>query len=174
MTPCLHQKQNVSELEKFDILSCFQRMSHEERDDAFDEMIYASHPVRHPISMIASDDAAAEVCLEGMQYLCVAFVLNYGEFRQYLIPCRHFIMPVYTDMKTAFTVHEADYPLCIEVHLEGILPNMKSLRVPDIIRPSLRIVPVYAGFLLHGSLSVAQYLKLYRIEGVTVLVPDIF
>ncbi len=55
-------------------------------------------------------------------------------------------MLIDSDVKTAFTVHEADDPLRLEIH--RTVPHIKSLRVPIAYGPSLRIVPMSVGFLL--------------------------
>ena len=58
-------------------------------------------------------------------------------------------MRVDPDMKASFTVHETADPSWFEIH--RLVPNVKSLRVPEIhLGPSLRIVPMSAGLLLPG------------------------
>ena len=85
----LHHQKNVAELEKVHVLLRTEWMLHEEWDDGSEQMLLASYPVGHPVAVIRSNHATTEVGLQGMQHLNVSFVLNDGEFRKNLKPCRH-------------------------------------------------------------------------------------
>src|SRR6185437_15883317 len=101
----------------------------EERDDVLRQVLMSAHTVGHPISVVPSNNATTEICLQCLQDLNVAFVLDDGEFRQNLESGGHFRVGIDPHMKTTFAIHEPDYPLRIE--LQRALPNVKSLRIPD-------------------------------------------
>jgi hypothetical protein len=88
-------------------------MLHEEWDDRLEQVLLASDPVSHAVSVILANHATTEVTLEAMQHLNVSFVLHDGELRQNLKTCRHLGMRIDPDMKTAFTIDETDNPSCI-------------------------------------------------------------
>src|SRR5687767_12629434 len=82
-----------------------------------------------------------------MQELHIAFVLHDGEFREDLKTGAHLGMCIDPDVEAPFTIHETCDPLSRQLHRP--VPNVKSLRVPGAESgPSLRIVPMSAGFLL--------------------------
>jgi hypothetical protein len=146
----IHHQKNTSELSEVDILLALQLVLFEEGNDAFQEMLNLPHPVCHPVTVVLSNHTTTEIALECLEDLHIPLVLHDGELRQNLATGSHVAMLVDTDMKTTFTVDKADDPLCIKLHRK--LPNVKSLRVPfDSKGPSLRIVPVSAGFLLTRS-----------------------
>ena len=141
-----HHQDDTSKLLEIDALPRLQRVLDEEWDDALEQMLLPPDPVSHPVAVVRTDHAATEKRLESMEDLHISLVLHDGEFRQYLKACGHFRVGIDPHVKTTFTIHEACYPLRVELH--GPVPNVKSLRVPGATRPSLRIVPMSVGFLL--------------------------
>ena len=65
--------------------------------------------------MIVPDDSAAEELFQRVQQLDIALVLHDGELWQHLAVRPHVGMDCDPDMKTAFTVHEACDPFCLEL-----------------------------------------------------------
>jgi hypothetical protein len=79
-----------------------------------------------------------------MKNLNVPLVLYDGELRKHLMAGLQVGMRIDPYVKAAFTIDEPHDPLSIEIHWTA--PNIKSLRVLIMDEPSLRIVPVSAGF----------------------------
>ncbi len=131
---------------KIDPFPGLQLVPDEEWNNMFEQVFLSPHPPGHPIAMVRSNHSATEVRLECVEHLNVPLVLHDGELREYLIARFHLRMPVDTDIKAAFAVHKTGYPLRVKFHQST--PNVKSLRVPRASGPSLRIVPMSAGFLL--------------------------
>ena len=116
---------------------------HEERADDVVEMIEFPHAIGHSVTVIRSNHADTEVRLQRVQDLNIILVLDDREFRQNLNPSRHVGVLCNPDVKTAFAVRESDDPLGLEIHVS--IPNVWSLRVLDIVKSSLRIVPMTVG-----------------------------
>ena len=102
----------------------------EERNDVLRQVLMSSYAIGHPVAVVLSDNTAPEVAFQRMQDLNIALMLNDGEFRKHLKSSCHFRVGVYPNMKAAFAINEADNPLRIE--LQRDLPNVKSLRIPDL------------------------------------------
>jgi hypothetical protein len=140
----LHLEQDPAEDDEVSPLARLERVLDEEWDDAVEQVLLAPHPVRHPVSVVAADDAAAEEGLQGVQELHIALVLHDGELRQNLSACSQVRVRIHPDVEAAFAVDKACNPSCVELHWPA--PNVWSLRVLAAAgEPSLRIVPVSAG-----------------------------
>jgi hypothetical protein len=140
----LHQQEDPPELGEVRPLLGLERVILEEWDDASEQMLLASYAVGHPVAVIPSNHSATEMGLQRMKHLSVPLVLYDGEFRKHLEARLHFGMRIDPYVKAAFTVDEPHDPLSFEIHKAA--PNIKSLRVLIMDEPSLRIVPVSAGF----------------------------
>jgi len=144
-----HLQENPSELHEVLTFPGFERVLLEEWDDVLEQVLLAADPISHAVAMVPANHATTEIGLQGVQHLHIAFVLHDGELRKNLKPGAHLGMLVDPDMKTSFTIHETADPSWFEIH--RLVPNVKSLRVPEInLGPSLRIVPMSAGLLLPG------------------------
>jgi hypothetical protein len=106
-----NQVKNLSEPREVDPLFRFQRMLFEEGNDPFDEVIQPPNPVRHPITVIGSNNSAPEEFLQSMEQLNVAAMLDDREFREHLKLAGHLWMWSDADVKATFTVDKSDYPL---------------------------------------------------------------
>ncbi len=76
-----HQTDDVFEFFKVHAFFGFERVLGKEWDNDVGKMLMASDSEGHPISMVFSHDAAFKVCLQGMQHLNIALMLDDGEFR---------------------------------------------------------------------------------------------
>jgi hypothetical protein len=140
----LHQEQNPSKLEEFDVLARFELVFHEERRDHFGEASLVANAISEPVSVILAHDAASEVRLEGIQRSCVTLVLDYRELGENLHSRRHVVVLGDFDVEKPLTVDESGDPLSFELHVP--IPNVWSLRVLGMVtKPSLRIVPMSGG-----------------------------
>ena len=102
-------------------------MFHEERNDYIDQASPLAYAIRHPVSVVPSHDAAAEVRLQGVQSLNVALVLDDRELWENLYSHRHLVVAGYSDVETAFTIDETGNPLRFELHVFRItwsIPNV--------------------------------------------------
>jgi hypothetical protein len=124
----LAQEQRATKLLEVLSLTCLERMAHEEWDDLISEVLEFSDPIRHPISVIPSNDATAEEGLQTVEHFHVAFVLDHRELRQNLNSRGHLGMPRYTNVKAPFAIDEANDPFRIQFHCRTL--NIKSLRIP--------------------------------------------
>src|SRR5262245_25218081 len=120
----LHHDQDAPELHEVLTLPSLERMPHEEWDDTLAQMLELSYAVRHSVAVVATNDATTKVRLQRVQRFHIAFVLDDSEFRQNLITGRHLGVSCDTHVKTAFTVHEARDPSCIQLHRSTL--NIKS------------------------------------------------
>ena len=77
------------------------------------QVLLAAHSIGPPIAVIRSHDTTTEVVLQCMQQFHIAFVLHDGEFRKYLKTTIQVGVRVDSDVKAAFTVHEACDPFGI-------------------------------------------------------------
>src|SRR5438270_4522191 len=115
-------------------------MLFKEGNDSFIQVIQASHPIRHSLSVIRSNHAAPKEFLECMEQLNVSLVLYNCEFRKNLKSGGHLRVRIDSDEETTFAVHESNHPLRFQI--SRVWLNVKSLRVLHILEPSLRIVPL--------------------------------
>ena len=152
-----HPQDRASELHEVLALSRLERVFDEKGYDVLEQMLVLPHAIGHPVAVVLANHATPEEGLESVQNLDVALVLHDGEFRQDLVAGFHPAVMTHTDVKAAFTVHETNNPLSVEVHRS--IPNIKSLRVPAQYGSSLRIVPIApsAGRLSAGFLLPADY-----------------
>jgi hypothetical protein len=140
----LHQKQNPSKLEEFDVLARLELVLHEERRDHIGQATPIANAISEPVSVILAHDAAPEVRLESIQGSCVTLVLNDGELGENLYPGFHVVVLGDSDVETALAIDEPGDPLSFELHAPT--PNVWSLRVLGMVaKPSLRIVPMSGG-----------------------------
>ena len=116
MRAFLHEKKNIAELQEVHVFLRLQRMLHEERNDAFEQMLLPANAVRHAIRMIHANYAASEMRLQRMEDLNVAFVLDHSEFWKNLEAGGHFDVRIDADMKASFSVDKSDDPLSFEFH----------------------------------------------------------
>ena len=120
-------------------------MKLEEGNDSLIQVIQTPDSISHSLRMIRANHAAPKKFLECMKQLDVPLMLDNCELRKNLESGRHFRVPIDADEETTFAVHESDDPLRFQI--SGMWLNVKSLRVLH-LEPSLRIVPMSAGFLL--------------------------
>ncbi len=113
MIASLHQQEDAPELREVLVLSRLERVLHEEWDDALSQMLELADSVGHPVSVAAANYATAEELLQTVQNLHIALVLHDSELRKYLIADFHLCVSRDTDVKAAFTIHEACHPSCI-------------------------------------------------------------
>ena len=143
----LHYTKDTLELLKVQPFLRLQRVLDEKWNDALPKVCLAAHSVSHPIAVIPSNHAASEIGFECVEHLHIAFVLYDGELRKNLIVHCHVRILVDANIKAAFTIHETCNPLSVEFHSAG--PKRKvSEGSRYSTGPSLRIVPMSAGFLL--------------------------
>ena len=116
MLPRSHHADDSPELGEVGPLLGLERVLLEERDDALEQMLLPSHPIRHPVAVVPANHATTEVRLECVENLRVALVLNDGELREHLVAAGHVGMRIDLDVEAAFTVHESRDPLRFEVH----------------------------------------------------------
>src|ERR1700674_1462284 len=102
-------------------------MLFKEGNDAFIQMIQASHPICHSLCVIRSNHAAPKKCFECMEQLDIPFVLHNCEFRKNLKSRSHLRVRIDSDEETAFAIHESDDPLRFQPSRMWL--NGKSLRV---------------------------------------------
>lgn len=102
-------------------------MLFEEREDLFSQVIQTTHPIRHPLAMIAANYATPKELFEGMEQLDVSLMLNHCEFRKHLKPGSHLRMRIDSDEETTFAIHESHHPLRFQP--SRLRLNVKSLRV---------------------------------------------
>ena len=106
-----NQVKDLSEPREVDSLLRFQRMLFEEGNDPFVEVIQPPDSVRHSISVILSDYAATEEFLQCVKQLNVTFMLNNGEFGEYLKLAGHLWVRVDADVETTFSINKTYDPL---------------------------------------------------------------
>ncbi len=111
MFSLIDQVQDLSEPREVDPLLRFKRMLFEEGNNPFGEVIQPPDSIRHSISVILSDYAAAEEFLQCVKQLDITFVLNDGEFGEYLKLAGHLWVRIDADVKTSFAVNKSDNPL---------------------------------------------------------------
>ena len=112
-----------------------------------DDLVQVLNPADaegHAFPVIRSDYSATEESLQREEQPNIPSVLNDGEFRKHLILADHIRVRVDADEETSFAINESHNPVSIELHRSGL--NVKSLRVLHFVEPSLRIVPMSAGF----------------------------
>ena len=97
-------------------------MPHEEWSDHVDQATQVANAIHQPISMIRTDNSATEVRLEGVQRLCVPFVLNHRELGEDLHSRRHLVMAGDSNMEAPFPIDEPGDPLRFELHVS--IPNV--------------------------------------------------
>ena len=122
-------------------------MLFEEGNNPLTQMIQTSHPIRHPLAVIAANHPTPEELFKGVEELDVSLMLDHCEFRKHLKPGGHLRVRINADEETTFAIHESDHPLRLQS--SGLRLNVKSLRVLHLIfhlEPSLRIVPLSGGF----------------------------
>ena len=118
-------------------------MPFKEGNDPFVKVIQPPDPIGHPVTMIRSNHSASEEFLQSVEELDVPLVLDNREFGEHLKLAGHFWMRIDADVETTLAVNKPYDPLSVE--LLRMRLNVKSLRVLH-MEPSLRIVPVSAGF----------------------------
>lgn len=138
-----HHEDHATELAESNLLSRPKLVLHEERTDDVVEMLELAHAIGHSGVVIRSNHAHPEVRLQRVEELNIVLVLDDREFRLDLNSVRHAGMRFDPDVKTSFTIREPDDPLGLEIHPS--IPNVWSLRVLDIVKSSLRIVPMTVG-----------------------------
>ena len=106
-------------------------MLFEERHDSLTQVLQTTHPIGHPIAMIAANHATPKEFLEGMKQLDVSLMLDHCEFRKHLKPGGHFRVRIDADEETAFAIHESDHPLSLQP--SRLRLNVKSLRVLHLV-----------------------------------------
>ena len=102
-------------------------MPFKEGNDAFIQVIQASHSIRHSLCVICSNHTAPEECFECMKQLDISFVLHNCEFRKNLKPRSHLRERIDSDEETTFAIHESYHPLRFQPFRMWL--NVKSLRV---------------------------------------------
>ena|SRR6185503_3148721 len=116
MNVLLHQSEHVTKLLEVDALLGLERMLFEEWNDAFTQLLSLPHSIGHSVAVVRANHATSEVRLDRVEKLRIAFVLYDGELGQDLNSHRHALMSSDSDMKAAFTVHEACDPFRVEIH----------------------------------------------------------
>ena len=101
---------------KIHVLLRLERMLHEERNDAFEQMLLRANAIRHAVPMIYADNAASEMRFQRMEDLNVAFMLDHSEFGKNLETGGHLDVRIDANMKASFSVDKSDDPLCFEIH----------------------------------------------------------
>ena len=61
--------------------------------------------------MITTNDARSEETFQCFEYLTIPLMLNHHELWKHLVTRRHLLMPIQTDMKTAFSVNKTNDPI---------------------------------------------------------------
>ena len=117
----------------------------EERNDSFIQVIQTPHPVCHSVTVVRSNHTAPKKLLERVQKLDISLVLYNCKFREHLKSGGHLWMRINANEEATFSVRKSDHPLRLQP--PRLWLNVKSLRVLH-LEPSLRIVPMSAGFLL--------------------------
>ena len=113
MTALLNDSNDAAELLKVLSLLRLEWVLDEKWDDAFTQMLLPTYSVSHPVAVVATNHTTTEVLFESVKHLYIALVLHDGEFREHLISALHRVVRIDAHVKTAFTVHEANYPLCV-------------------------------------------------------------
>src|SRR6266404_6379240 len=103
----IDQVKDLSEPREVDSLLRFKRMLFEEGNNPFGEVIQPPDSVRHSISVILSHYAASEKLLQCVQQLNVTFMLNDGEFGEYLKLAGHLWVWIDADVETTFAVNKS-------------------------------------------------------------------
>ena len=124
----------------------------EEWDDSLVQMVQATHPKRHPVSVVRANHTAPKKLLERMQELDIPLVLYNREFREHLKSGGHLRVRIDANEEATFSVYKSNHPLRLQP--PRLWLNVKSLRVLH-LEPSLRIVPMSAGFLLPSILTAS-------------------
>jgi hypothetical protein len=143
MLPIIHQSQDFSELRKIHSLLRLQRMLLEERNDMMIQVIQTANPISHSIAVIRANHTAPKKLFERVKQLNVSFVLHNCELRKHLESGSHLRVRINADEEASFSIYKSDHPLCFQP--PRLWLNVKSLRVLH-LEPSLRIVPLSAGF----------------------------
>jgi len=107
----IDQVKDLSEPREVDPLLRFKRMLFKEGNNPFAEVIQPPDSVRHSISVILSDYATTEKFLQCVKQSNVTFMLNNGEFGEYLKLAGHLWVRIDADVKTSFAVNKPDNPL---------------------------------------------------------------
>ena len=115
-----------------------------EGNDPLVQVIQTSHPIDHPISVVGSNHAAPEKPLECVEQLNVSQMLYNRELGKDLKTGGHLRVRIDADEETTFAVDKSYHPMSIKPLRSRL--NVKSLRVLHDLEPSLRIVPMSAGF----------------------------
>ncbi len=116
MRSLLHQEKTIAEFEEIHVFLRLERMLHEERNDAFEQMLLPANAVRHAVRMIHANNAASEMRFQRMEDLNVAFVLDHSEFGKNLETGGHLDVRIDANMKASFSIDKSDDPLCFEFH----------------------------------------------------------
>ena len=95
--------------------------------------------------VVRSNHTAPKKLLERVQKLDISLVLYNCKFREHLKSGGHLRVRINANEEATFSVNKSDHPLRLQP--PRLWLNVKSLRVLH-LEPSLRIVPMSAGFLL--------------------------
>ena len=105
------QVKDLSEPREVDPLPRFQRMLIEEGNNPVAEVIQSPNSIRHPVTVIGSNDSTAEEFLQRVEELNIAAMLDDGEFGEHLKLAGHLGMRIDADVETTFAVNESHDPL---------------------------------------------------------------
>src|SRR5208282_1151556 len=107
MRAFLHEKKNIAELQEVHVFLRLQRMLHEKRNDAFEQMLLPANAIRHAVRMIHANYTAPEMRLQRMEDLNVALVLDHSELRQHLEAGGHLDVRIDANMKASFSIDKS-------------------------------------------------------------------
>jgi hypothetical protein len=118
MLPLGHQPNYIPKHQEILLFESFKSVFLKEGNDDLNQVFQFSYSITHSISVIGPHDPTAKKAANALEYFHIANVLNDNEFRQHLHTECHLGMIGHSDMETAFTIREADDPLCIQIHEE--------------------------------------------------------